>query len=70
MPARCKPHIPTYRDGYLPHLATAEELETQALGLGTQEPVALYAYRLPDGGGGTCGLHERAAAVPQEQGAS
>lgn len=62
--------IPTYRDTYPAHLATAAELEALGLRPGTQEPVAPYAFCSPDGGGGTCGLHERAAAVPREQGAS
>lgn len=67
--SRRAPRLPVYRDTHPPHLATADELEAQGLKPGTVEPVALYKYQSGDCSG-TCGLFERAAAVPKVQEAS
>ncbi|WP_158680065.1 hypothetical protein [Deinococcus sp. NW-56] len=66
---RRAPRIPKYLGTYPAHLATATELDAQGLKAGTDTPVALLEYREP-GRSGTCGLFERAAAVPREREAS
>lgn len=60
---REKTSLPKYRGTYPPYLATHAQLAAEGLRRGRPEPVALLEYEQGDVSG-TCGLHERAAALP------
>lgn len=62
MPREKRP-LPKYRGSYPAHLATQQELKAEGLRPGRSEPDALLEYVHGDRHG-TCGLHERKAAVP------
>lgn len=65
MPREKRP-LPKYRNSYPEHLATQQELNAEGLRPGRSEPDALLEYVHGDRHG-TCGLHERAAAVPLDR---